>query len=129
MRRAFIACLLASAALFALAGPATAAPPPIKHVFVIALENKGFDTTFGPNSSAPYLSQTLTSQGQLLTQYYATGHASLCGRAKRDSGSKLRNWNNSSSPPGGWFRWEKSPPRWPTSSIIRWGLSWASPRI
>ena len=46
-------------------------------MFVIVLENEGFDTTFGPNSKAPYLSQTLTRQGVLLTQYYGTGHASL----------------------------------------------------
>jgi hypothetical protein len=51
--------------------------PPIHHVFVIVLENEGFDTTFGPQSKAPYLSQTLTSQGVLLNQYYGTGHASL----------------------------------------------------
>jgi len=48
-----------------------------KHVFVIVLENEGFDVTFGPNSKAPYLSQTLTSKGVLLSQYYGTGHASL----------------------------------------------------
>jgi hypothetical protein len=57
--------------------PAMAAPPPIPHVFVIVLENKSFDATFGPGSPAPYLSQTLTQQGQLLRQYYAIGHASL----------------------------------------------------
>ena len=77
MRRVLITCLLASIALVAAAAPATAAPPPIKHVVIIALENKGFDATFGPNSPAPYLSQTLPSQGQLLTQYYGIGHASL----------------------------------------------------
>ena len=50
---------------------------PIHHVFVIVLENEGYDTTFGANSAAPYLAQTLTSQGVLLTQYFGTGHASL----------------------------------------------------
>lgn len=49
----------------------------IRHVFVIVLENEGYNTTFGPNSKAPYLSQTLPKQGVLLTQYYGTGHASL----------------------------------------------------
>ncbi|HWY05837.1 MAG TPA: alkaline phosphatase family protein [Candidatus Acidoferrales bacterium] len=49
----------------------------IKHVFVIVLENEGFDVTFGPNSKAPFLSRTLTSQGVLLNQYYGTGHVSL----------------------------------------------------
>jgi len=49
----------------------------IKHVFVIVLENEGYDVTFGATSKAPYLSKTLTSQGVLLSQYYGTGHASL----------------------------------------------------
>jgi phosphatidylinositol-3-phosphatase len=49
----------------------------IRHVFVIVLENEGFDVTFGPNSKAPFLSKVLTSQGVLLSQYFGTGHASL----------------------------------------------------
>ncbi|HKD79141.1 MAG TPA: alkaline phosphatase family protein [Candidatus Angelobacter sp.] len=49
----------------------------IRHVFVIVLENEGFDVTFGPNSKAPFLSKTLTSRGVLLNQYFGTGHASL----------------------------------------------------
>ncbi len=49
----------------------------IRHVFVIVLENEGYDTTFGPSSKAPYLSQTLVSKGVLLSQYYGTGHVSL----------------------------------------------------
>lgn len=51
--------------------------PPIRHVFLITLENKNFSDTFGPQSKAPYLSQTLRAQGALLTQYYGTGHNSL----------------------------------------------------
>jgi phospholipase C len=77
MRRRLLLAMMLLALPLAAAAPAAAAPPPIKHVFVIVLENKGFDTTFGPSSQAPYLSQTLTSQGQLLTQYYGIGHASL----------------------------------------------------
>jgi hypothetical protein len=49
----------------------------IKHVFVIVLENEGYDVTFGPTSKAPYLSKTLPTQGVLLNQYYGTGHVSL----------------------------------------------------
>jgi phosphatidylinositol-3-phosphatase len=70
-------------AAMAAAGPASVAPAradfdsPIRHVFVIVLENEGFNTTFGPNSKAPYLSKTLTSRGVLLQNYYGTGHASL----------------------------------------------------
>lgn len=49
----------------------------VKHIFVIMLENKGFAQTFGSGSAAPYLAQTLTAQGQLLTNYYGTAHNSL----------------------------------------------------
>jgi hypothetical protein len=71
-------------AITGLTGSATAAPgrtasylPPAHHVFVVNLENKGFDETWGPGSNAPYLSQTLRAQGVLLTQYYGTAHNSL----------------------------------------------------
>src|SRR3954470_1513014 len=70
-----------AAAVFALlaAAPARAddALPPIKHVFVIVLENKDYDERFGPASQAPYLARTLTAHGQLLRQYYGTSHVSL----------------------------------------------------
>jgi phospholipase C len=56
---------------------ATAGAPTIGHVWVIELENKGFDTTFGPGSPAPFLATTLPQHGQLLTQYYGIGHESL----------------------------------------------------
>ena len=51
--------------------------PPVGHVFVINLENKGYDETWGAGSAAPYLSRTLRSQGVLLSQYYGTAHNSL----------------------------------------------------
>src|SRR5689334_11134434 len=57
--------------------PAGAQPAQIRHVFTIVLENHSFDEAFGPNSLAPYLSKQLTSQGALLTNYYAIGHNSL----------------------------------------------------
>lgn len=46
------------------------------HVFVINLENQGFDTAWGADSDAPYLSETLRSKGVLLTKYYAIAHHS-----------------------------------------------------
>lgn len=67
----------AIAAGSAAAGPARKALPPVGHVFVVNLENKGYDQTWGPGSPAPYLSQTLRRQGVLLTQYYGTAHNSL----------------------------------------------------
>ena len=52
-------------------------PAAIQHVFIIVLENKGFDTTFRAGTDAPYLADTLAKQGALLRQYYGVGHFSL----------------------------------------------------
>jgi phosphatidylinositol-3-phosphatase len=59
------------------ASPSSARPARPEHVFIIVLENEGFDTTFGEDSPAPYLSRELTQKGLLLTQYYGIGHFSL----------------------------------------------------
>ncbi|HEY2275981.1 MAG TPA: alkaline phosphatase family protein [Steroidobacteraceae bacterium] len=70
-------CAPADSAL-AAGGPAEAAAlPPIRHVFVLVLENMTYSHTFAADSDAPYLAKTLPAQGALLTQYYAIGHASL----------------------------------------------------
>lgn len=66
-----------SAADAASARKRAAAAPGVRHVFVVNLENKGYDETFGPGSPAPYLSGTLREQGQLLSHYYGTAHNSL----------------------------------------------------
>lgn len=65
-----------------LAGCATAprriaGQPPIRHVFVIVLENEPFEVTFSENSIAPYLAHELPGQGAMLANYYAIGHLSL----------------------------------------------------
>jgi phosphatidylinositol-3-phosphatase len=57
--------------------PALAQSAPIRHVFVIVLENHSFINTFGDKTWGPYLARTLTRQGALLTNYYGIGHASL----------------------------------------------------
>jgi hypothetical protein len=49
----------------------------IEHVFIIVLENKGYDTTFRVGSEAPYFADTLTKRGAFLRQYYGIGHFSL----------------------------------------------------
>jgi hypothetical protein len=54
-----------------------AALPPIKHVWLIILENKSYDATFTGLNNNTYLWKTLPSQGTLLTHYYGTGHFSL----------------------------------------------------
>jgi len=51
--------------------------PPVRHLFVIVLENEGFDSTFQATSQAPYLADTLTKAGAFLRQYHGTGHVSL----------------------------------------------------
>lgn len=79
-------------ALFVSCRVAAAEPAgPINHVFVIVLENEGYDATFGPNSKAPYLSKTLVSQGVLLSQYFGTGHASLDNYIAMISGQAATN--------------------------------------
>ena len=54
-----------------------ATTPAVGHVFVVNIENKGFATTWGRHSAAPYLARTLRAKGVLLTQYYGTAHHSL----------------------------------------------------
>ncbi|MHB8593129.1 MAG: alkaline phosphatase family protein [Acidimicrobiales bacterium] len=79
-----LALTLASGVAFAgvplsVAGqpPAGAVLPPIRHVFVIVLENKEFSEAFGLGPVyAPYLTRTLPSQGELMPNYFGTGHDS-----------------------------------------------------
>jgi hypothetical protein len=72
-----IAMVVLTTAFVAGAVGRASALPPIEHVFVIVLENKDYDDSFGPASPAPYIAKTLPAQGQLLEQYYGTSHASL----------------------------------------------------
>jgi hypothetical protein len=87
-RRLLAVALVAGLALAAVAGTmltsgrqadaaGSASLPAAGHVFVINLENKGYDQTWGPGSAAPYLSTTLRSRGVLLNQYFGTAHNSL----------------------------------------------------
>ncbi len=55
----------------------TAALPPVKHVWLIILENKSYDATFTGLNHNTYLWKTLPRQGVLLENYYGTGHFSL----------------------------------------------------
>ncbi len=56
--------------------PAPEAKKP-QHVFLIVLENKSFDQTFGKGSPAPYLNCLAHGRGGLLERYYGIGHNSL----------------------------------------------------
>ena len=86
MRLRAILLVLQATALAACSGaaPPPTAPtppagplPPIRHAFLLLLENQAYEKTFGAESPAPYLAHTLPAQGALLSQYYAIGHASL----------------------------------------------------
>lgn len=66
-----------SAAPSASRAPELRSLPPVRHVFVLLLENQAHAVTFGQDSPAPYLARTLPARGALLTQYYGIGHASL----------------------------------------------------
>jgi phosphatidylinositol-3-phosphatase len=61
----------------AKAATAAAALPKIGHVFIVILENEDVLATYGPQSPAKYLTDTLAPMGTFLSQYYAIGHASL----------------------------------------------------
>jgi phosphatidylinositol-3-phosphatase len=74
---ALVAALLLAAAVPAGARTTHAyKPPKIGHIFVIALENQSYKSTFGDPAADPYLAQTLPAEGALVENYYATGHES-----------------------------------------------------
>ena len=64
------------------AGPGSAASgshrglSAVRHVWVIELENQGYQQSFGTPSADPYLARILPRMGALLENYYAIGHAS-----------------------------------------------------
>jgi hypothetical protein len=74
---ALAACASGALAVAACRAVERSKLPDIHHVFVIVLENKGYDKTFGPQTLAPYFADTLTKSGALLRQYYGIGHSSL----------------------------------------------------
>ncbi|HVO06798.1 MAG TPA: alkaline phosphatase family protein [Burkholderiaceae bacterium] len=72
-----LAATLALAVPAGAAGPAkSAALPPIRHVFIVVLENKGYEESFGEASRALYL-KSLRRQGASVPNYYGTSHFSL----------------------------------------------------
>jgi hypothetical protein len=51
--------------------------PPVRHVFVVMLSDEPYASVFGPSSAAPYLSDALEHQGELLVRYDAVAHEEL----------------------------------------------------
>jgi hypothetical protein len=60
--------------------------PPINHVFLIVLGERGFEETFGPASQSAYFSKTLPEQGELLSNYYAVAGSDLANQVALISG-------------------------------------------
>ena len=79
----------------------------IGHVRTIILENKSYEATFTGLNQNSYLWKTLPSYGELLTQYYGTGHYSLSVPVGRRAGASWsRRYRQASifRPPGGRWR-------------------------
>jgi phosphatidylinositol-3-phosphatase len=72
-----LVAILGTLSVSSAAGATTPKLPPVRHVFIIMLENESYPVTFGPQSIAPYLSRELPKQGALLPNYYGIGHFSL----------------------------------------------------
>jgi hypothetical protein len=98
-RRARLSALV----LLVLTAAACQPPPPSGagkpgYVFVINLENKGYDKVWGAGSEAPYLSTTLRARGVLLTQYYGTDHNSVTDYIAQISGQASNAMTRSDCP-------------------------------
>ena len=76
MRRAPVIVAVAAMLLAGCASQAAAKVPHIKHVFIVVLENENASTTFGKDSPAPYLAQTLKRKGAFVPNYYGIAHLS-----------------------------------------------------
>jgi phosphatidylinositol-3-phosphatase len=55
----------------------TAADPPVRHVWIVELENETATNTFGHPAADPYLARTLRREGAFVPNYYGIGHDSL----------------------------------------------------
>jgi hypothetical protein len=79
----------------------TAKPPvqtpanTINHIMVIQLENESYASTFSNKSPAKYLNGTLRRAGQLIPNWFATGHVSLDNYVAQLSGQGSNPLTNS----------------------------------
>ena len=74
---AFASMLAALAGCASTGSPPKSALPPVRHVFLIMLENQDYKDTFGDGKLNPYFLGTLRPMGAQLTQYHAISHLSL----------------------------------------------------
>jgi hypothetical protein len=98
------ACIIPGAALLgsssstaapvsAFQGPGVLQPGAIQNIMVIDVENEGFAATF--QTAGTYIHDTLEKQGELVQNYYATGHVSLDNYIAQVSG-QAPNYQTSS---------------------------------
>src|SRR5205814_10065760 len=100
-----VAALLATAA-FAQADRIPAGIPHLDHVFVIMMENHGYQQVID-NPNEPYLNSLIANrQVNLATNYYAVGHPSLTNYLEVVGGSNFGvinddspDWHNTSCTP------------------------------
>ena len=86
IRRASLMAALVATMLVAGATQAAAKVPYVKHVFIVVLENEDATSSFGKDSPAPYLAQTLKKRGAFVPNYYGIGHNSLTNYVAMVSG-------------------------------------------
>lgn len=60
--------------------------PEVKHVFVVMLEEGGYEETFGEASQSSFLSEELPRQGELLPNYFAVTKGALANQIALLSG-------------------------------------------
>ncbi len=58
----------------------------IRNILIVQLENESYGTTFGSKSPATYLNGTLLTEGELIPNWFATGHVSLDNYVAQISG-------------------------------------------
>ena len=60
--------------------------PPVKHVFMVVLSDRGFTQSFGATSSSGYLAGSLRREGELVQNYYAVAGSPLANEIALVSG-------------------------------------------
>ena len=87
MKQAVVLCLLLAGSMFAQQGPVPKDVRHLDHVFVIVMENHGFDEIMN-NPNAPFLNK-YANTANLATNYYAVAHPSLTNYLEIVGGSNF----------------------------------------
>jgi phosphatidylinositol-3-phosphatase len=60
--------------------------PEVKHVFLVMLDEGGYEETFGKSATSPFLRKTLPTLGEVLPNYFAVTSGALANRVALLSG-------------------------------------------